>query len=175
VKGDVGTIGQKHIRSDVAQQMVDEMLCCTVDDFMHYYAPFHPTDKSVDDALAYSNDQQLLQDGEWWDLHGQNIPSKTRETETAVFKKLEPIVHALRNQKNVRTNSDPSDKHRECIFDYHDCGNTPIYGEITGCTFRVEPVFCLGCLGLLVHLPGSWHRKWQWQQNSKRAGMIFTM
>ena len=128
--------------------MADEMLCCPVDDFMHYYAPFHPTDKSVDDALADLNDQQLLQDDEWRDLHGQNIPSKSREIETAVFKKLEPIVHALRNQKNVCADSDPSDKHRECIFDYCDCGNTPIYGEIAGCTFRVDACFLPG-------LPGS--------------------
>jgi len=148
VKGGVGTIGQNHIRPDIVQQMADEMLCCTFDEFLCHYAPFHPNEKSVDDALTYLNDQQLLQDGEWQDPHGQNTPSKTQEIETAVFKKLEPIVHALRDEKKVRADSDPSDKHRKCIFDYRDCGNTPIYEEIAGCTFQVNACFLPG-------LPGS--------------------
>jgi len=111
VKGDVGTIGQNHIQPNVTQQITNETLCCTIDELLCHYAPFHPTDKSVDDALVYLKDKQLLQDGEWQDLH---------------------------DQKDVRADSDPSDK---CNFQYRDCGNTPISVEIAGCTFRIDACF----------------------------------
>jgi len=92
VEGDVGTISQNRNLFDVAQQMMREMLCCTIDEFLCHYAPFRPTDKSVDDALAYLKDKQLIQDGEWQDLHGQDIPSKTRDIETVDFKKFESVI-----------------------------------------------------------------------------------
>ena len=122
-----------HIRPNVTQQMVDEALSCNFDDFLCYYALFHPDKESVDDVFANLNG--LLQDGEWWDLRSQDIPSKYRENVTAVFEKLEPIIHVLRDQKNVCPDSNFSDKHCKHIFDYCDCGNTPISGELAGCPF----------------------------------------
>jgi len=44
-------------------------------------------------ALEKLKDNELLTDDGWRDLHGKNLPSKTRDPETLVFGKLMRIVH----------------------------------------------------------------------------------
>jgi len=60
VKGDVGSIGQNHIWAGVAQQMVDKILRCDIDQFLGHYVPFVP---SVDMALERLKGKKLLNDG----------------------------------------------------------------------------------------------------------------
>jgi len=86
MEGDVESIGQNHIWADIAQQMVDEMLSCNIDQFLGYYAPFIPSKDSVDSALAGLKYTSLLQDDGWQGLHSKSIPSKT-----IVFSKLTVI------------------------------------------------------------------------------------
>ena len=138
MKGDVGSIGQNRVRPDVAQQMVDEMLCCNIDEFLRHYAPFVPSKRSVSNALKNLEKGNLLQDGGWWNLSGNKIPSRTQEIETDVFSKLTPIVEALMKQQCSGTDSKTL---RKCNFSYRDCGNTPMVGEIAGCTFRIDACF----------------------------------
>jgi len=136
VKGDVGSIGQNHIRLDVAQQMANEMLCCDINQFLHHYAPFVPSKRSVDNALQKLEHEGLLYHDKWRDFSGNDIPSKTGKIEAE--KKLEDIVKALIGQKCSGT--DPKGP-RKCNLKYHNCGYTHMLGEIPGSTFRIDGYF----------------------------------
>jgi len=133
-KGDVGSIGQNHIRSEVAQQMADEMLCCDIDEFLCHYAPFCPTDDSIDSALKRLERKRLLRNNEWRDFRDKWADKK----ETEAFKKLEDIVKALMGQKCFGTDSNIP---RKCNFNYHNCGDTQMVGEIPGSTFQIDGYF----------------------------------
>jgi len=74
--------------------MADEMLCCDIDQFLCHYAPFCPTDNSIDSALKKLEHKGLLLDNGWRDFRG----NWTDENETEAFKKLEDIVKALRDK-----------------------------------------------------------------------------
>jgi len=118
--------------------MADEMLCCDIDEFLHHYAPFCPTDDSIDSALEKLKHSQILTENGWRDLCGREIPSQTSEKETKVFKRLAFIVEALTEQQCFGTDSKAP---RECNFNYHDCGDTHLVGEIAGSTFRIDAYF----------------------------------
>jgi len=118
--------------------MADELLCCGIDQFLDYYAPFIPSEDSVDSALANLKDVGLLQDGGWQDLHGKNIPSKTQDIETAVFNKLTPIIQKLRTQNSAGA---VGGTQCTCNFNYTDCGDTQMAGEIAGSTFQIDAYF----------------------------------
>ena len=137
-RGDVGSIGQNRIRPDVAQQMADEMLCCDFDEFLHHYAPFCPTDDSIDSALRKLERGKFLTVKGWRGLSGNGIPSRSQQTEAQVFEKLKHIVKALAKQKYFNANdTDP----RKCNFDYDNCGDTQMVGEIAGSLFRIDAYF----------------------------------
>ena len=138
MKGDVGTVSQNFIWSDIAQQMADEMLHCDIDEFLCHYAPFCPTSNSVNSALEKLTDERLLLDDKWRHLKGKNIPSKTPEIETKVFSKLKPIFQALTKQNCIGIDSEIP---RKCSFNYHDCGDTQMVGEIVGSTFQIDAYF----------------------------------
>ena len=131
-KGDVGSIGQNHIRSEVAQQMADEMLCCDIDEFLCHYAPFCPTDNSINSALEKLKHEKLLQGYKWRKLGSGKISSKKGKRETKVFQRLKFIVEALTGQECFGTGSKTS---RKCNFNYHDRGDTQMVGENAGSTF----------------------------------------
>ena len=138
MKGDVGSIGQNHIRPDVVQQIADEMLCCDINQFLYHYAPFVPSKRSVNNALQKLKHKGLLCNNKWRDFSGDNIPSQTGEIETKAFKKLEAIVKVLMGQKCSGTDSKGS---RKCNLNYHNCGDTQMVGEISGSTFRIDAYF----------------------------------
>ena len=118
--------------------MADEMLDCGIDEFLCYYAPFCPTDDSIDSALGkLKHDKFITKDG-WRGLSGEQIPSKSEESEARVFGKLKHIVEALTAQKCFGTDSKAL---RKCNFSYEDCGDTQMVGEIAGSTFRIDAYF----------------------------------
>jgi len=133
-KGDVGSIGQNYIWSEVAQQMADEILCCDIDEFLYYYAPFCLTNDSIDSALKRLECKRLLCNNEWQDFCDRWANKK----ETEAFKKLEDIVKALMGQKCFSTDNNIP---RKCNFNYHDCGDTQMVGEIPGSTFQIDGYF----------------------------------
>ena len=118
--------------------MADEMLCCDIDQFLHHYAPFVPSKRSVDDALQKMKHEGLLCDDKWWDFSGDDIPFKTGKIETEAFKKLEDIVEALMGQECSGTDHKGL---RKCNLKYHNCGDTHVVGEIPGSTFRINGYF----------------------------------
>ena len=138
MKGDVGSISQSHIQSDIAQQMADEIVCCDIDEFLCHYAPFCPTDDSIDSALEKLEHEGLLHNYKCWNFSGNNIPSQVNEKETAVFKRLEDIVEALTEQPCSGTDSKAP---RKCNFNCHNCGNTQMDGEIAGSTVWIDAYF----------------------------------
>jgi len=141
MKGDIGSTGQNHIRTDVAQQMAGEMLCCDIDEFMRHYAPFCPTDDSINSALEKLKHEKLLQGKKWRKLGSGKISSKTDKKgkkETKVFQRLKFVVEALMGQECFGTGSKTS---RKCNFNYHDHGDTQMVGENAGSTFRIDAYF----------------------------------
>ena len=139
-KGDVGSIGQNHILSDVAQKMADEMLCCEIDQFLCHYAPFCPTDNSIDSALKKLGHEKILTNYGRQDFSGEEILFQTGEIEieTEVSKRLKLIVKALTEQECFSTDSKAP---RKCNFNYHNCGYSHMVGEIPGSTFRIDGYF----------------------------------
>ena len=131
-------ISQNHTRAEVAQQMVDEMLRCDIDQFLSHYAPFVPSECSVDMALKKLKGEKLSKDDRWQGLHGENLPSKTQDIDTVVSSKLTRIVEALENQECDGVDSNTS---RERNFRYNDCGDMSMAGEIAGCTFLIDACF----------------------------------
>jgi len=141
VKGDIGSTGQNHIWTDVAQQMAGEMLCCDIDEFLRHYAPFCPTDDSINSAFEKLKHEKLLQGSKRRKLSRGKISSKTNKKgkkETEVFKRLKFIVEALTGQECFSTGSKAS---RKCNFNYHDCGDTQMVGENAGSTSRIDAYF----------------------------------
>jgi len=116
--------------------MADEMLCCDIDQLLCHYVPFCPTDDSIDSALKKLENKGLLQNNEWWDF----CDNWANEKETEAFQKLEDIVKALMGQKCFSTNSKAP---RKCNFNYHNCGDTHVAGEIPGSTFRIDQYLSL--------------------------------
>jgi len=114
--------------------MADEMLCCDIDQFLCHYAPFCPTNDSIDSALKQLKHKGLLLDNGWRDFCG----NWTNMKETEAFRKLEDIVQALRGQKCFSTDSKAP---RKCNFNYHSCGYSHMVGEIPGSTFRIDGYF----------------------------------
>ena len=108
--------------------MADEMLCCDTDEYLCQYALFCPTDDSIDSAL------KNLERNEWRDFCNNWLEEK----ETEALRKLEDIVKALMGQKCFGTDSKAP---RKCNFNYHDCGDTQMVGEIPGSTFRIDGYF----------------------------------
>jgi len=133
VKGDVCSIGQNLIRSDVTQQMIDEMPCCNIDEFLRHYAPFCPTNNSIYIALKKLEDKTLLQDNIWQAFIDKKKPSRTRESEETAFEGIENIVKALTGHYSMA--------HRTCNFKYSICDDTHMAGEIAGSTFRIDAYF----------------------------------
>ena len=117
--------------------MADEMLDCGIDEFLRHYAPFCPIDDSINNALGRLRHDKFLTKDEWRGLSGDEIPSKSEESEARVFGKLKPIVKALTAQKCSGTDRAP----RKCNFNYEDCGDTQMVGEIAGSTFRIDAYF----------------------------------
>ena len=114
--------------------MADEMLCCNIDQFLCHYAPFCPTDSSINSALKKLEHKGLLCNNRWRDFHG----TWAKKKETEAFKKLEDIVQALMGQECFGTDSKAP---RKCNFNYHDCGNAHMVGEIPGSTFQIDVYF----------------------------------
>jgi len=114
--------------------MADEMLCCDIDQFLCHYAPFCPTDDSINSALKKLERKKLLRNNEWRDFRDDWASEK----ETEAFGKLEDIVKALMGPKCFGTDSKAP---RKCNFNYHNCGNTQMVGEIPGSTFRIDGYF----------------------------------
>ena len=118
--------------------MADEMLDCGIDEFLRHYAPFCPTDDSISNALGRLRHDKFLTKDEWRGLSGDEIPSKSKESEAHVFGKLKPIIGALTAQECFDINSSAL---RKCNFNYEDCGDTQMIGEIAGSTFRIDAYF----------------------------------
>ena len=118
--------------------MADEMLDCGIDEFLHHYAPFCPTNDAIDRAVEKLERGKFLTTSGWRDLNGEGIPSRSKETEVQVFRKLRPIVKALAKQKYFNAKGTAP---RKCNFDYEDCGDTRMVGEIAGSTFRIDAYF----------------------------------
>ena len=114
--------------------MADEMLCCDINEFLYHYAPFCLTDDSIDSALKRLERKRLLRNNEWRDFRDKWADKKGTEA----FKKLEDIVKALMGQKCFGTDSNIP---RKCNFNYHNCGDTQMVGEIPGSTFRIDGYF----------------------------------
>jgi len=114
--------------------MADKMLCCNIDQFLCHYAPFCPTDGSINSALKKLEHKGLLCNNRWRDFCG----TWAKKKETEAFKKLEDIVKALMGQKCFGTDSKAP---RKCNFNYHDCGNAHMVGEVPGSTFRIDGYF----------------------------------
>jgi len=114
--------------------MADEMLCCNIDQFLCHYAPFCPTDGSINSALKKLEHKGLLCNNRWQDFHG----TWAKKKETEAFKKLEDIVQALMGQECFGIDSKAP---RKCNFNYHDCGNAHMVGEIPGSTFQIDGYF----------------------------------
>ena len=138
MKDDIGSTGQNHIWTDVAQQMTGEMLCCDIDEFLCHYAPFCPTDNSINSALEKLKHEKLLQGYKWRKLGSGKISSKKGKRETKVFQRLKFIVEALTGQECFGTGSKTS---RKCNFNYHDRGDTQMVGENAGSTFWIDAYF----------------------------------
>jgi len=118
--------------------MADEMLCCGIDEFLCHYAPFCPTDNSIDSALRKLKRGKFLTTDGWRDLNSDGVPSKSEKTEAQVFEKLKPVIKALAKQRYFNANGTAP---RKCNFDYEDCGDTQMVGEIAGSTFRIDAYF----------------------------------
>ena len=118
--------------------MADEMLDCGIDEFLCHYAPFCPTDDSINSALRKLERGKVLTEKGWRDFSSNGIPSESKESEAQVFRKLKPIVKALAKQKYFNPNGTAP---RKCNFHYEDCGDTQMVGEIAGSTFRIDAYF----------------------------------
>ena len=128
------------------QQMIDEMLCCDIDEFLCHYAPFCPADNAVDSALKKLEDKKYLQGNQWQVFIGGTKPSDSKENEEKAFKWIEKIVEALTEHDSMAP--------RACNFKYSTCGSTYMAGEIAGPTFRIDryfsPLSCTPLAGKVV-------------------------
>ena len=113
--------------------MIDEMLCCDINEFLHHYAPFHPTSNSVDTALKKLEDKNFLQGNQWQMFINGKKPSETGESEEMAFKGIKDIVKALVEHDSMAP--------RHCNFKYSTCGYTNMAGEIAGPTFWIDVYF----------------------------------
>ena len=116
------------------------MLCCDINEFLHHYAPFHPTSNSVDTALKKLEDKNFLQGNQWQMFINRKKPSKTGESEEMAFKGIKDIVEALAEYDSMAP--------RTCNFKYSTCGYTNMAGEIAGPTFQID-----GCFSPLSSTP----------------------
>ena len=164
-RGNVGSIGQN---LDVAQQMADKMLDCNIDEFLHYYAPFCPTDDWID-YCAWKI--------ETWQIFNERWMARWRWDSFQIWRirgscffgggKLKPIVKALTAKKVLwHRQQGPL---RKCNFSHEDCGD---YTEWLG---RLqEAYFSLTSFPSRYIRPRrSWYRKWQSQQSLRRKGKDF--
>jgi len=132
VKDDVGSTSQDYIRPGIAQQMAD-MLCCDIDEFLCHYAPFCPTDDSIDSALERLEHKRILQGNLWRDFSDKKMLSKTGKHEKKAFEGIKSIVKTLTEHNTMAP--------RTCNFKYSNCGDTHMTGNIGGSTFRVDACF----------------------------------
>jgi len=114
--------------------MAEEMLCGDIDQFLCHYAPFCLTEDSIDSVLKKLNHKRILHNDKWWDFCG----TWAKKKETEAFRKLEAIVKTLMGQECFGTDSKAPCK---CNFNYYNCGNTQMVGEIPGRTFQIDGYF----------------------------------
>ncbi|KAF9446809.1 hypothetical protein P691DRAFT_776599 [Macrolepiota fuliginosa MF-IS2] len=140
VKTNAGESLQVHVRADVMKEMADEMHKCPLQNFLVDYAPFRPSQDSVDAAFQhYTNTGKLVKsndhpDGVWADFLP---PSKKRkkENENQVFARLQSIIDDLRQLECLE---EGANKLRHPQFHYMTCPNNWMAGEIGGTNFRVD-------------------------------------
>ena len=116
------------------------MLCCDINEFLHHYAPFHPTSNSVDTALKKLEDKNFLQGNQWQMFINRKKPSETGESEEMAFKGIKDIVEALAEHDSMAP--------RTYNFKYSTCGYTNMAGEIAGPIFQID-----GCFSPLSSTP----------------------
>ncbi|KAF5363407.1 hypothetical protein D9756_001071 [Leucocoprinus leucothites] len=151
---DARQVGINHRRKAVAEAMVHEILECSVETFLDHYAPFKPSPDSIEAICQKLKHEGLLvptthlthakdapmqppqsEDSFGWnDLEGCT-PSKIIGTEQGIFKTIEEIVEAV-VEPSSGTN-DHVDGHRP-NYQYKDCPNGNMIGEIQGATFRLD-------------------------------------
>ncbi|KAF5363406.1 hypothetical protein D9756_001070 [Leucocoprinus leucothites] len=134
--------------------MAHEILECSVETFLEHYAPFKLSPDSIEAICQKLKHEGLLvptthlthakdapmqppqsEDSFGWkDLEGCT-PSKIIGTEQGIFKTIEEIVEAV-VEPSSGTN-DHVDGHRP-NYQYKDCPNGNMIGEIQGATFRLD-------------------------------------
>ncbi|KAF9449014.1 hypothetical protein P691DRAFT_703938 [Macrolepiota fuliginosa MF-IS2] len=148
VRGEGGEYGQDKLRSAIAKEMAEEMLECPLDEFMNHYAPFRPSQESIDNVFnkytKHTHEERLLkrveQDCEtqqqtgwvWNDF--ELPPSSLTESEDAIFRNLEKIMQDIREQPCA----DVASESRQSQLYYRSCPNTTLQSEIIGTTFRFD-------------------------------------
>ncbi|KXN88359.1 hypothetical protein AN958_07504 [Leucoagaricus sp. SymC.cos] len=135
---------QTNIRTKIQRKMEHEMLTCSLDDFMGYYAPSKPSESAVDyiyaelkaDRAGGGILKEVTQDS--WILADFEVkPSERKEREVDVFDPLEKIVSEICNLEDDRP-SGPGECKRTRSFYYRNCPSQPTGAEITGGTFKVD-------------------------------------
>lgn len=140
--------------------MDNEMLECSVGEFLNHYAPFRPSDASVEDVLkmfqtdrsgtlmkkAQRSGKRRKGKGKKREESKEEVdaefvwadfdlpPSQMDGSEIRIFGALQDIVNALVDVKCTDERGVP----RTCLFEYQDCPSEDMFSEIPGTTFRAD-------------------------------------
>lgn len=120
--------------------MDDEILTCSVDDFIEHYLPFLPAPQWVDVALEHlATEGQLIianaGSNYVWNAY-RKPPSETGQKKEKVFGHLKDIIDKLakvdcpRRTRNARMR----------VFSYKGCPNHFMKGEISGGDYKVDAI-----------------------------------
>ncbi|KXN82898.1 hypothetical protein AN958_01967 [Leucoagaricus sp. SymC.cos] len=120
--------------------MQPEMRSCSVKTFLEHYAPFMPTQDTVDAArerLTEDCTTEVHSEGNttrcWSDFDCP--PSEMHAIEPKIFKNLEEIIEVLNRVDRERLGRRP------VRFQYFDCAYSNLKGETPGATFKVDAYF----------------------------------
>ncbi|KAJ3562028.1 hypothetical protein NP233_g9831 [Leucocoprinus birnbaumii] len=127
-KYDVGNARQCDLRNQLADEMLEELHECPVEDFMKHYIPYDLNDNYVQRALEHLQNLELLSPEHGW-KDFDVLPSSVAGTEEHIFSGLKPIADALGQVGCGR---------RSRQFSYDECPNVTPIAEIEGAGFRVD-------------------------------------
>ncbi|KAF9447331.1 hypothetical protein P691DRAFT_822102, partial [Macrolepiota fuliginosa MF-IS2] len=133
---------QHHVRSVVMKEMAGEMHECPLKNFLADYAPFRPSQNSIDAAVQhYTNTGKLVKSNghpdsvTWTDFQLRPSDKKRNENENQVFAHLQAIIDDLRQLECLE---EGVNEPRRPQFHYLSCPNNWMAGEIEGTNFRVD-------------------------------------
>lgn len=115
-------------------EMAREMHECSLDAFLTDYAPFHPSQESVNAAFQHSIAARINENGPiWTDFYLRQ--SFIDQTEDKLF---ECLITIIDNFCHLECRAEGVDQRRQVQFQYRSCPNTTVAGEIGGNSFQMD-------------------------------------